>query len=117
MSSTFVPADPAKEAGLRNITLIVHLLYASSLFLGVTGLVGVVVAYMKRADAAGTIYESHMTYAIRTFLLGLIVLALMVLLIGVLLASPVAIWYVVRLVRPILRWADNKPIANPTGFF
>ena len=49
----------------------VHGLYAASLILGITSIIGVVIAYMKRNEAAGTIYASHLDYAIRTFWIGL----------------------------------------------
>ncbi|WP_426956936.1 DUF4870 family protein [Muricoccus radiodurans] len=121
MSMTNTAGEAPADAPLRNITIIVHALYAASLVLGFTGIVGVVIAYLKRDEARGTIWESHMTYAIRTFwwslLLGVIVMITSFLLIGLLLVLPFIVWYVVRIVRPILRWNDSKPIANPTGFF
>ena len=51
-------------------------LYLAGLVSGITALIGLILAYVKRGELAGTPYESHMTYAIRTFwiaLLGVIV--------------------------------------------
>jgi uncharacterized membrane protein len=70
MSDYPVTVRPA-NARIRTLVLVVDILYAANLFVWFTSIVGVVIAYMKRGDAAGTIYESHMTYAIRTFWIGL----------------------------------------------
>jgi len=35
--------------------------------LGGASIIGLIIAYVKRSDLRGTIYESHMTSAIRTF--------------------------------------------------
>ena len=117
------PYQPAPQAadGNRNIALIVHLLFAASLLLGVTSIVGVVIAHLKRNEMAGTPYQSHMDYAIRTFwygfAMGLVTLVLSFLLVGLLLLPFLLVWYIIRIVRPILRWTEGQPIANPTGFF
>lgn len=101
--------------------LAVNLLYLASLLVGVTFLVGAVVAHMKRADAAGTIWESHLTYAIRTFWIGLgltlLGFLLWVLGIGWLVWLFAAVWFVIRLVRAFLAWNDNAPVAEPGRFF
>jgi uncharacterized membrane protein len=57
---------------LRTWTLIVWGLYFLSFFsLAITQIIGLIIAYLKRSDAAGTPFESHMIYAIRTFWIGL----------------------------------------------
>jgi uncharacterized membrane protein len=52
---------------LRTWAIAVWVLYLASYLTGITAIVGVIIAYVKRQDAAGTPYASHMTYAIRTF--------------------------------------------------
>ena len=105
----------------RTLAYVVHGLYAASFVTGFTTIIGVVIAYMKRAEAAGTIYESHFTYAIRTFWIGLAMslvgFALCFLLIGFLVLPLVAVWFIVRIVRAILALTEDRPVANPTGFF
>lgn len=54
----------------RDLRLTGHLvygLYAVALVTAVPLFIGVIVAYLKRGATAGTIYASHMTWAIRTF--------------------------------------------------
>ena len=117
------PMTPATTEAekLRTIVLVVNALYAASLLLGFTSLVGVVLAYMKRGDAAGTIWESHLTYAIRTFwlalLMGIVGVLLIVVVIGVPILIFVGVWYVVRIVRAFLAWNDGKAIDDPKRFF
>ena len=49
------------------------LFLASILSVAFTALIGLIIAYVKRRDLAGTRYASHMTSAIRTFWITLIV--------------------------------------------
>ena len=62
-------ATATSETGqsLATLSKVVYGLYIASFFVGLTGLVGLVLAYVKRAEARGTIYESHFTNQIRTF--------------------------------------------------
>ncbi len=119
----FEPGDLARRQtgpALHTYAWLVHGLYAASFVTGFTGVAGVVLAYVKRGEAAGTIYESHLTYAIRTFWIGLamtaVSLVLCLLVIGVVLLAGVGVWFIVRVVRPMIALADGRPVANPTGF-
>ena len=95
-------------------------LYLAGLVSGITALVGLILAYVKRGELAGTPYESHMTYAIRTFwiaLLGVIIGSVLVLvLIGYLLLPIVGIWSLYRMVRGLVLALDGRPIPNPVGW-
>ena len=102
--------------GPDNLKLI-YILYLVSAIVGVTILIGVVIAYINRGQAAGTWVESHYTYQIRTFWIGLlfacISLVLMVVGVGFLLIAAVAIWGIVRCVRGLQWAAAGKPVPNP----
>jgi uncharacterized membrane protein len=105
--------------GGDNVKL-VYILYLASIIVGITVFVGVILAYINRGQAAGTWAESHYTYQIRTFWIGilysLISVALMVVLIGFLLIVVVFIWFVVRCVRG-LQWSSaGQPVANPKSW-
>lgn len=80
-----------------------------------------IVAYLKRGEAKGTIYESHFTYAIRTFWLGLLgaVVAgvLCFVMIGYVLLALLFVWWLVRVIRPVVALVDEAPIRNPRGWF
>ena len=112
--------DDGPGPDLRAYAWTVQGLYAFGLLAGVTVIPGVIVAYLKRADAAGTVYESHFTYAIRSFWIGLLLTlagaALCFVLVGFLVLALVGIWWLVRIIRPIMALLENRPIARPTAF-
>ncbi|MBU3737780.1 MAG: hypothetical protein FGM55_02365 [Rhodoferax sp.] len=105
-------------ASLRQITLVVYALYALSWVTGITALVAIIINYVKRDDARGTLYESHFTWQIRTFwwslawtLLGVLT---MFILVGFLIMGITAVWSIYRLVRGWLNWNDHKPMPVST---
>jgi len=69
--NTVVDAGSGKTseelASLKTITTVVYALQALSFAFGVTALVGLIINYVKRDDVAGTLYESHFNWQIRTF--------------------------------------------------
>ena len=109
----------ADGTDLRQYTMIIYILYMASVLLGVTSIVGVIMAYVKRADFAGTEYEDHITYLIRTFWISLggyvIGVILSMVFIGVFVIFAVFIWFIYRIVVGFIKFNDNKPI-NPTGW-
>jgi uncharacterized membrane protein len=112
----------ALDAKLRNTVLIVHILYAVALVTGGLGaIVGVVLAYIRRPEVTATIWESHLTYAIRTFWIGLALTAagsvLSLVVVGVAVLLFAGIWYIVRVVKAFVLWSDGKPIPDPRAFF
>lgn len=102
--------------GGDNVKLI-YILYLASVIVGITALVGLVMAYLSRGQARGTWAESHYTYQIRTFWIGLlysvICVVLMVVGIGFLLIIAVAIWAIVRCVRGLQWAAAGSPVPDP----
>ena len=104
---------------LRQYTMIIYILYMASVLLGVTSIVGVIMAYVKRADFAGTEYEDHITYLIRTFwisLIGYLIGAVLSIVgIGIIIIIAVGIWYIYRSIAGFIKFNDNKPI-NAMGW-
>jgi uncharacterized membrane protein len=105
--------------GGDNVKL-VYILYLASVVVGITVLVGLVMAYLNRGEAHGTWAESHYTYQIRTFWIGLLYflvsMLLMVLGIGFLLIVAVVIWAIVRCVRGLQWAASGDPVPNPQSW-
>jgi uncharacterized membrane protein len=111
-----VPAGAGAEklASLKQLTMICYVLYALSVFVGLTALVAIVVNYVKRDDTRGTIYESHFSWQIRTFWWGLlwavIGVATMFILVGIPILLANAVWCIYRIVKGFLNWNDGKPM-------
>lgn len=107
------------EPGKTNIQVI-YILYLASFVVGITGLVGVVMAYINRGKSAPWI-ETHYTWAIRTFWIGvlysLIAALLMIIAVGFVLFFAVAVWVVIRVVVGLQKAGRNEPIANPESWW
>lgn len=55
------------DAGLRATLLIAYGLFVLAIFNGATAIAGVILAYVKRGEARGTIWEGHFRNLIRVF--------------------------------------------------
>ncbi|MEQ1942005.1 DUF4870 domain-containing protein [Mesorhizobium sp. VNQ89] len=106
------------EPGQTN-ALVVYVLYLVGMVIGVTGLIGLVIAYVNRGKAGGFV-ESHYTWQIRTFWIGLlyalISFVLMFVIIGFVLAFAVAVWFIVRCIIGIQALQRGEPIKKPESW-
>ena len=118
------PAAPRQtdrwlEPGSTN-ALVIYILYLASLVIGVTGIVGIVLAYINRGKAGGFV-ESHYTFLIRTFWIGLlyalISVALMMVAIGVVLMFAVAVWFIARCILGLQALQRGEPVKDPESWF
>ncbi|HZQ60595.1 MAG TPA: hypothetical protein VFC24_04545 [Casimicrobiaceae bacterium] len=90
--------------------------------LGLLGIVGVVIAYVKRDDARGTWVASHLRWLIRTFwysllwgfIGGIVLVTLGLILIGIPIAlliwAVASIWVIYRVIKGYLLFKDNRPV-------
>lgn len=97
-------------------------LVAFAPLVAIAGIVGVIIAYVKRGEAQGTWVASHFDWLIRTFwwslLWSIIVVAvglvLTLVLIGLLILplglAAVSIWGIYRVVRGYLAFKDSQPV-------
>ncbi|MCB1454288.1 MAG: hypothetical protein KDJ43_11640 [Rhizobiaceae bacterium] len=106
------------EPGKLNIQVI-YILYLAGFVIGISTLVGIVIAHINRGKSEAWI-ETHYTWAIRTFWIGLlygfISLVLSVVLIGFVLMLAVAVWIIVRCVIGLQQVGRNEPIKNPESW-
>lgn len=111
--------DKWLEPGPQN-ALVVYILYLAGFVIGVTAIVGVVIAYINRGKTGGFV-ESHYTWQIRTFWIALLASFVSFLLfivgIGFLLMFAVAVWVIVRVVKGLMALNKNEPIANPESWW
>jgi uncharacterized membrane protein len=140
MADTAAPESPlapgAPSASLISTTLVVYALFGvaaiaglvSSGFplvaplMGVIGIVALILAYVKRSDAAGTWLASHYRWLIRTFWFsllwgmvgGLVLVILGLILVGIPIAIGIwvitTIWVIYRLLRGYVLFNDSKPV-------
>lgn len=102
----------------KNYLLVTYIVFAAGLLTGgLVTIAGLVMAYLKRTDYTNTIYESHVTYLIRTFWIGLLYGFISFILtfigIGIVLGILTSIWYIIRVVKGFVGFYDKQPIANP----
>jgi uncharacterized membrane protein len=102
-------------ASLKTLTFSVYVLQVLSVFVGITAIVGVIINYIKRDETAGTIYESHFDWQIRTFWWGLAwsILGFILLFafgLGFVVWFVAGIWAIYRVVKGFLKLNDNQPV-------
>jgi len=102
-------------ASLKTITQVVYALQALSFMFGLTAVVGLIINYVKRDDVAGTVYQSHFDWQIRTFWWGLLwsVLGFILILalgLGLLVLFVAWVWAVYRVVKGWLKLTEGKPV-------
>jgi uncharacterized membrane protein len=112
--------EPVQQSEERNWAIAVWLLYLGGYITVITIIAGLIIAYMKRPQFAGTPYESHMTSAIRTFwislVVGLIGVVLVIVGVGIFILIALAVWQIFRCVRGLVRAINGQPIEDPGGW-
>jgi uncharacterized membrane protein len=119
MSQSFEPPPPPSPSSPlvddRQMALIIYILFLAPLG-GVTHVIGLIMAYVAR-DRAPPWLQSHYTYLIRTFWMGLlyflVALALCIMLIGIALLPLVFLWFVVRCAVGLMRLFRSDAIPHP----
>lgn len=99
---------------------IVSLLYLSSFFLGITGIVGVVLGYVWKGEARPAWELTHYRYLIRTFWIGfigsIVGVILLLAVIGAFILLGVAVLVIVRSVLALLAAQKQQPMPNPDSW-
>ncbi len=95
----------------------VYILYLGSVVLGITGIIGVVMAYIYKDDAPDWL-KSHYRFQVRTFWIGMLYLfvgcLLSSVLIGYLILLLWLIWLIARCIKGIKSLDQHQPHSNPT---
>lgn len=106
------------DPGPTNVQII-YVLYLAGLVIGVSGIVGIILAYMNRGKAGGFV-ETHYTWLIRTFWIGLlyalISFMLIFVFIGFILMFAVAVWFIVRCIMGLQAVGRGEAIKNPESW-
>ena len=107
------------DAAAGKTANLIYILYLVSLIVGITSIIGVVMAYINR-DGAPEWVQSHYRFQIRTFWIGLLFsligLVTLVFLVGWLILLFVVVWWILRCVKGIKYISENKPCPDPTSW-
>lgn len=110
----------APSSDVKNYVFIAYVTYAVGLLILFTPVVGVIMAYVKRDEAQGSIYASHIDYLIKTFWVSLVGTVLgtftTLILIGWLILLVTAIWFIYRVVVGLIKLNEDKPISTKGWF-
>jgi uncharacterized membrane protein len=118
---SYVDPNAPRPQAVSNTTLamIVYVLYFVGYFVGLTALVGVIIAHVQ-ADAADPVLQSHYRFQIRTFwisvLYAVVGVVLLFFFVGIAVLFWAFIWSLVRNIKGVLALNENRPIANPTSW-
>jgi uncharacterized membrane protein len=111
------PAAPIAQpssADTRTLAIIVYLLYLGAvLCVGLSGVAGVVLAYIKRDETRGTLWESHFENAIHAFWVWFGLCAIGVLtawfLVGFVFIAAGFVYFIYRTIKGLILAVDSKP--------
>jgi uncharacterized membrane protein len=134
-----IPVSPppgAPSPSLISTTLIIYGLYGLAAVLalaahgfppiaplgGIAGIVAIIMAHVKRSEAAGTWLASHYRWLIRTFWFsvlwgvigGIIFVLLFIIIVGIVIAYAIwiatTLWVLYRLIKGYLLFKDSQPV-------
>jgi len=101
--------------GNKGNVQLLYILYLASVLVGITGLIGVIMAYMSK-DQAPDWLKTHYNFLIRTFWIGLVFCVigtvLMIVLIGWFILLATVVWWIVRCVKGLSLLGRGEPVAN-----
>lgn len=113
------PATPVGGFDFNRPTII-GLLYAGSLLTGVSGLIGLVLAYVWKGEPHEPWEATHYTYLIRTFWFGLAGCVLgaltLIILIGFVIMTITCIWMLIRTVLSLVKAQQRAAMPDPQTF-
>lgn len=98
---------------------LIYILYLIGLVVGITQIVGLVMAYMYRGSAPAWV-QTHYTFQIRTFWIGLLGavagIALTMIMVGFLVLPVVLVWFIIRCVKGMQYVGRREAYPNPESW-
>lgn len=108
-------AAPVQAVSNQNMAMIIYILYLVGFLVGLSALVGVILAHVNAGNEQNLVIKSHFSYQIRTFWWGLLWVFLGVLtsfiLIGYLVLLGWFIWTLVRCIKGLSALNRQEAIA------
>jgi len=113
----FVDATTNPAAG--GTAKIIYILYLVGLIVGITPIIGVIMAYVNRSEAPLWV-QTHYRLQIRTFwigvLYGIIAAVTSIIFIGFIVALFTLVWWIVRCAKGLQSASNGMPYPNPTSW-
>lgn len=113
-SEIVVSANDPVEAGTAKT---IYILYLVGLIVGITPIIGVIMAYVNKADAPAWV-QTHYQAQIRTFwiglLYGIISMVTMMIVVGFLVALFTLVWWIIRCVKGLKAISVGASYENAT---
>ncbi|SDG76620.1 DUF4870 family protein [Roseospirillum parvum] len=112
------PGGGSLEVGLegKGSANLVYILYLVGFLVGITSIIGVVLAYVNRGK--DPMLDTHYTFQIRTFWIGLlgglIAAVTSVIIVGWAIMLVLLVWAVMRIITGMQKLSKNQPVADPT---
>ena len=107
-------------AGSSRMPLLVYALFLASTFVGLTAIIAVVIAHLRR-DGSAHWQQSHYLYQIRSFWIALPIfftgVALSGTLAGALLLAASVAWFLARNIKGLWRVSRGEAMEHPRTFF
>lgn len=108
-----VDVTTPRKIDLNLLCHVSYLLYALGFVYGVSAIIAVILIYIKKDEAAGTLFESHFNWLIKTFWVGLALaiagIFTMIFMVGFLLLAAAAIWTIYRVVKGWVALYERRP--------
>ena len=113
---TMIRPEGQPAVSNNQLALVVYVLYFVAYAVGITALIGVIIAHVQ-VGSAEPMLASHYRFQIRTFWIGVLYLVVGVILafvlIGFLVLAWWFIWSLIRNIKGLLLLNENRPIADP----
>jgi len=115
------PSPPPESAnsGDGGTANIIYILYLVSIAVGITSIVGVIMAYINQNEAPGWL-KTHYRFQIRTFWIGVLYsvigVALTTVVIGFAILLFVLVWWIVRCIKGMRALGERKEVENPASW-
>ena len=112
--------EVSPTGGNKGNANLVYILYLVGLFVGITSIIGVIMAYINK-DEADEVTRSHYLNQIHIFwkflLYMLVSMVLFIVLIGMITAIVAVVWYIIRIVKGMNELAKDRPYPDPQSWW
>lgn len=106
---------PAQAVSNQNLAMIIYILYLAGFLIGLSALVGVILAHVNAGSEQDPVLKSHFSYQIRTFWWGLLWVFIgalsSIILVGYLVLLGWFIWTLIRCIKGLSALNRKEAIA------